>query len=155
MTKVNLQENFNRIFEELSVGTVSKVSKIAKLMGYTTTTQLHSVLNGDSLLSTKAIVSLIEKADVNPSYLFLGQGHMFGNDVDAISVLKKENQELNQRLEESGKMVNDLREVIQELKKRNDDLIDLSSAAIKYHQGKKVEEVNMEEKNSSVKTKKK
>jgi hypothetical protein len=63
----------------------------------------------------------------------LGKGDMFLTDETEIDKLRKENQELTQKLNESEKMVVDLREVIQTLEKRNADLIDMSAAAIKFH----------------------
>jgi hypothetical protein len=97
-------------------------------------------------LSTKAIISLIENANVNPNYLFLGVGDVFLSDESELETLKKENQELTQRIIESGNMVSGLRDVIKKLEKRNDDLIELSAAAIKYHQGQKEAESKHEEK---------
>ncbi len=144
MKKVNLLENFRSVINELSPGTVSKISKIAKLMGYTTTAQLHSALNGESMLSTKAIISLIENADVNPNFLFLGQGYMFIGEVDEAESLRRENQTLKQKYDESDKMIKELRADISELQKRNDDLIELSSAAIKYHKGKTLDDSKSE-----------
>ena len=71
MNKINLTENFNQIFNALQEKSMN-ISGIAKSMGYTTSAQLHSALKGESMLSTKAIISLIENASVNPIYLFLG-----------------------------------------------------------------------------------
>ena len=94
MKKVNLLENFREVIRVLSPGTASKISKISKMMGYTSTAQLHSALNGESMLSTKAIISLIENADVNPSYLFLGEGYMFLNEDSELENLKKRYSEM-------------------------------------------------------------
>jgi hypothetical protein len=144
MATIKLTENFNRIFDSLQEKKLN-VTSIAKSMGYTTSAQLHSAKKGESQLSTKAIISLIENANVNPTFLFLGIGDMFLSDESEIETIKKENQELTQRLIESGTMVNGLREVIKKLEKRNEDLIELSTAAIKYHQGQKDTEPKHEE----------
>jgi len=132
MATINLKQNFARILRTLE-GQGLKPTNIAKSIGYTTTAQLNSALAGDSLLSTKAIMGLVENLKVNPIYLFLGKGDMFLTDETEIDKLRKENQELTQRLEESGKMIAELREVIKILEKRNADLIDMSVAAIKFH----------------------
>ena len=144
MASTDLKQNFARILRTIE-GKGMKPTSIAKSIGYTTTTQLNSTLAGESLLSTKAILGLIENLNVNPYYLFLGKGDMFITDESEDERLKKENLELEKRLNESGQMVNDLREVIKQLEKRNADLIDLSSAAIKYHKEHKEEETKTEE----------
>jgi hypothetical protein len=144
MATTDLKQNFARILRTIE-GNGMKPTSIAKAIGYTTTTQLNSTLAGESLLSTKAIIGLIENLNVNPYYLFLGKGDMFITDESEGERMKKENLELEKRLNESGQMVNDLRVVIKQLEKRNADLIDLSSAAIKYHKEHKSEETKTEE----------
>jgi hypothetical protein len=129
---INLNQNFARIFRTLE-GQGLKPTNIAKLIVYTTTAQLNSAIIGSSLLSTKAIMGLVENLKVNPVYLFLGKGDMFLTDETEIDKLRKENQELTQKLNESEKMVAELHEVIKILEKRNSDLIDMSAAAIKFH----------------------
>lgn len=146
MATTDLKQNFARILRTIE-GNGMKPTSIAKAIGYTTTTQLNSTLAGESLLSTKAIIGLIENLNVNPYYLFLGTGDIFITDESEVDQLKKNNLELEKRLNESAQMVKGLREVITLLEKRNADLIDLSSAAIKYHKEHKEEETNTEEKN--------
>jgi hypothetical protein len=136
MAIINLTENFNHIFDTLQKKNMN-ITGIAKSMGYTTSAQLHSALKGESLLSTKAIMSLIEKANVNPTYLFLGIGDMFLSDESEVEKLKKENQELIQRHNEVLKTIMGLNEIIKELEKRNTDLIEMSAAALKYYKGDK------------------
>jgi len=112
-----------------------KTTNIAKSMGYTTTSQLHSIVDGDSLVSTRAIINMIENLSVNPTYLFLGKGEMFLTDVDEVEELRKKIHELEHNHSEAVKTVFALNDMIQKLEKRNADLIDLTSAAIKYHKG--------------------
>jgi esterase/lipase len=145
MQTINLTQNFNTIYDTLQKKHMN-ITGIAKSMGYTSSNQLHSALKGESMLSTKAIVSLIENANVNPLFLFFGKGDVFLTDETEIEKLKKENQEWIQRHNEAVKTIMELNEIIKKLEKRNDDLIEISSAAIKYHQGKKDEEVKAEEK---------
>jgi hypothetical protein len=116
------------------------VVQIAKAIGFTTTTQLHNSLGATSSISTKAIIGIILNLNVNPTFLFLGKGEMFITDESEFERLKKENMELEKGLIESGQMVSGLRDVIKQLEKRNADLIDLSSAAIKYHKEHKEDE---------------
>ena len=139
MSAIDLKQNFARILRTLE-GQGMKTTNIAKSMGYTTTSQLHSILDGDSLVSTKAIISMIENLNVNPNYLFLGKGAMFLNDEDEAEELRKKVHELEHNHSEAVKTVFALNEIIQKLEKRNADLIDLTSAAIKYHKGQKQDE---------------
>ena len=89
-------------------------------------------------------MGLIENLNVNPYYLFLGKGDMFITDASEIENLRKENREWIQRHNEALKTIMELNEIIKTLEKRNADLIDLSSAAIKYHKGLKQEQVSEE-----------
>ena len=134
--EINITKNFNEIFDALSKKNMN-ITAIAKAMGFTTSAQLHSVSKGESMLSTKAIVSLIQNANINPAYIFLGKGNMFLSDEDETEILKKENREWIQRHNEAVKVVMNLHQMIQQLQKRNDDLIDITSAALKYHQDNK------------------
>ena len=143
MPTINLTENFNKIFETLSNKNMN-ITGIAKSMGYTSSNQLHSALKGESMLSTKAISALIINANVNPTYLFLGTGDMFLTEESEEVRLKKENHEMAQKLKESALMITELTERIKHLEKRNADLIDISSAAIKYHKEHKDDEIKPE-----------
>ena len=146
MSTINLTQNFNNIFETLQQKKMN-ISGIAKSMGYTSSAQLHSVIKGESMLSTKAITALILNANVNPTYLFLGTGDMFITDENEIEILQKENCELARKHSELVKAVFELNEMIQTLEKRNADLIDISASAIKYHrEHKEVEPKTDEEK---------
>lgn len=131
MLTVNLKENFNRIYNQLNK--TNNLSQVVKSMGYTSSAQLHSVLNGSSMLSTKAIIALIENYNINPAFLFLGTGDIFISDVSELENLRKENREWIQRHGEVVETVLKLNEIIKKLEQRNADLIDLSSAALKYH----------------------
>jgi len=146
MSAIDLKQNFSRILKTLE-GQGMKTTNIAKSMGYTTTSQLHSILNGDGLVSTKAIISMIENLKVNPNYLFLGKGEMFLTDENEIEELRKKVQELEHNHNEAVKTVFSLYGIIQKLEKRNADLIDLTSAAIKYHKGQQEDKTGNETNN--------
>jgi hypothetical protein len=137
MATVNLKENFNRIYLELHK--TNNLSQIVKAMGYTSSAQLHSAVSGSSMLSTKAIISLIENFNINPAFLFLGSGEIFLNDEagSELEKLRKENREWIQRHGEMTETVLKLNEMIKKLEQRNADLIDLSAAAIKFHKKQK------------------
>jgi methionine synthase II (cobalamin-independent) len=145
--EINLSQNFAVIVNTLQQRHNMKFTHIAKAIGFTTTTQLHNSMGATSSISTKAIIGIILNLNVNPTFLFLGKGEMFITDESEVERLKKENLELEKRVNESGQMVSGLREVIKQLEKRNADLIDLSSAAIKYHKEHKEEETKTEENN--------
>ena len=139
MSIVELKQNLSSVLRSLEEKGM-KTTNISKSMGYTTTSQLHSIVDGDSLVSTKAIISMIENLNVNPTYLFLGKGEMFLTDVDEVEELRKKIRELEHNHSEAVKTVFALNDMIQKLEKRNADLIDLTSAAIKYHKGQGEEE---------------
>ncbi|MBN1414855.1 MAG: hypothetical protein JW973_07125 [Bacteroidales bacterium] len=136
MALMDIQKNFTQIIRTLE-GQGMKPTNIAKSIGYTTTSQLNSTINGESLLSTKAIIGLVEKLNVNPIYLLLGKGEMFLTDDSEIDRLRKENQELIQKHNEAIKTALELNEIIKKLEKRNADLIDMSAAALKYYKESK------------------
>ena len=78
-------------------------------------------------------------------YLFLGKGEIFLSEKSEIDNLQNEKQDLFMKHNEALKTIMVLSEKIKELEKRNADLIDISSAAIKYHKGQKEEETQTEE----------
>lgn len=137
MTTIDLTRNFKQLFESIE-STGNKRTNVAKLMGYTTTSQLNGVLDGKSLLSTKAIISLIENLNINPSYLFLGKGEMTlgESDNDEINRLIKENENLLTDYNNALKTIELYQQRIQELEKSNADLLEMSSAALKYYKSK-------------------
>src|SRR5664280_2916154 len=133
MPTINLTQNFAMIVNTLQQRHNMKFTHIAKAIGFTTTTQLHNSMGATSSISTKAIIGIILNLNVNPTFLFLGKGEMFITDESEIEKLQKENREWIQRHNEALKTIMELNEIIKKLEKRNADLIDLSSAAIKYH----------------------
>jgi hypothetical protein len=67
--------NFTKVFDVLLKTT--KKTRLARKMGYTTTRQLDNVLAGAGSLSTMAIMNLVKNFNVNPTFLFTGNGSMF------------------------------------------------------------------------------
>ena len=129
---IKLKQNLARIIRTLE-GQGMKTTKIAQAIGYISTRQLYNTIEGKSLLSTKAVFGLIENLNVNPSYIFLGKGDMFIADETEIEILRRENREWIQRHNEAVKTVMALMEIIKKMEKRNNDLIEISSAALKFH----------------------
>ena len=134
MANVNLTQNFKRIFEAFE-RRGEKPTNFAKTIGYTTTSQLNSVLDGSSQLSTKAIISLIENLNINPNFLFLSQGDMFLDDAgdSELIALHKELNIVRHNHSEAVKTA-------MELAKKYDDLVEITSAAIKHYKAKLGEE---------------
>ena len=133
MHEINLTKNFKQIFDALQRMDMN-ITGIAKSMGYTTSAQLHSVLNGESMLSTKAIISLIQNGNVNPAFLFLGQGEMFLSDESEVQRLRKECSEWEQKF---IAVQDDLLKSQAELEKavqRYNRLIDITSIAMEKAQ---------------------
>ena len=76
-----LAQNFAHIVQHLQNEGLG-MTHIAKMIGYTSTSQLNNSLENRSMLSTKAILTMIERFNVNPIYLFLGKGEMFLTEED-------------------------------------------------------------------------
>lgn len=131
---IELKQNLSRIIRTLE-GQGMKPTKIAHAIGYTSTRQMYNTLDGKSMLSTKAVKGLIQNLNINPLYLFLGKGDMFLTDESELEILREEYRELKQKYDDSLKIILEMGEAIKALEKRNNDLIDISSAAIKFHQG--------------------
>jgi hypothetical protein len=132
--EIELKENLDRIIQTLE-GQGMMTTKIAHAIGYTTTRQLYNTIDGTSMLSTKAVMGLIVNLNVNPIFLFLGKGDMFLTEESEIEILRRENQELIHRHNEAVETIMALTDMIKKLEKKNDDLIEISSAALKYHKG--------------------
>jgi hypothetical protein len=127
--EIDITSNFNRIYDALFERKMN-VTGIAKAMGYTTSAQLHSALKGESMLSTKAIISLIQNANVNPTYLFFGHDEMFLSEESGIEALQKKCSEWERKYSD---VQNELFKCKAELEKaiyRYNRLIDITSIAL-------------------------
>jgi hypothetical protein len=146
MAKIELTQNFEQIFHQLE-SRGYKPTYIAKMIGYTTTTQLNSVLDGTSQLSTKAIVNLIEKLNVNPTYLFLSQGEIFMNEdgESELVALRKELITVQHNHSEAVKTAFELGRINKELQQKYDDLVEITAAAIKHYKSKCGDDENKSE----------
>ena len=140
MDEATFKQNIVHVLKKVIVHS-GRLTEVSKSLGYTSTSQLHSISQGDSLISTKAILNLIDKHQVNPLYLFLGKGEMFLTEENELDTLREKVEELTKNNEAALKTIMELNEIIKKLEKRNADLIDITSAAIKYHQGQKSDEI--------------
>jgi len=129
MYKVDLTKNLNHIYQVLRNKNMT-ITAIAKAMGYTTSSQLHSALDGDSQLSTKAVISLIENLKVNPYFLFLGDGEMFLTEESELNKLRAENQLINQQKNNLAKDILKMGELVKQAEDRYNKLIDITSVAL-------------------------
>ncbi len=131
--ELTLFQNIEKIVTKLKEKGLG-VSEISHAMGYTTTKQLHNVLSGESLISTKAITNLITNFNVNPIFLFMGVGDMFDIPEKQIKKLTSENEALRTQEKSLHEEIAILRESIKTHERRNADLIDITAAAIKFYQ---------------------
>jgi len=129
MGTVDLTKNFKVILNNLELQG-KRPTYISREMGYSTTTQLNSVLSGKSQLSTKAIISLVENLKVNPTFLFLGKGEIFINQVSELDDLQKKCSDWERKYSD---MQDELLKCKAELEKavnRYNRLIDITSLAL-------------------------
>jgi len=149
-----LTRNFNDIFAAVSNKGVKRTA-FAKAMGYSSTSQLTATLEGEAMISTKAIIELVRNFNVSPTFLFTGKGEIFLTDESEIENLRKENLRLSQNHDVALKTVKELYEIIKKSDQRYAELIEITSAAIKYHKEHKEDLTETEEENSSLKRNKK
>jgi transcriptional regulator with XRE-family HTH domain len=150
----NLTRNFNDIFAAISNKGVKRTA-FAKALGYSSTSQLAATLEGEAMISTKAIIELVRNFNVSPTFLFTGRGEIFLTDESEIENLRKENLRLSQNHDVALKTVKELYEIIKKSDQRYGELIEITSAAIKYHKEHKEDLKETEEENSSLKRNKK
>jgi len=141
MITVDLTQNFNQIYNAL-VEKGEKPTNIAKTIGYTTTTQLKTTIDGISQLSSKAIVNLIEKLNVNPQYLFLGKGEIFLSESveDELVKLKEEIIKVKKDLDQTISAGANLIRRNTELEKMVANLSEMHAKTLRFYQPKPEEE---------------
>jgi transcriptional regulator with XRE-family HTH domain len=91
--KIDLHKNFGEIIRELEQRG-ERVTNIALELGYTSTSLINSIVNGDKLPSIKIILKMVERYEVDPTYLFFGEGRMFLSEGLGLDQLRKENDKL-------------------------------------------------------------
>ena len=143
----SIQQNFARIYRTIAEQGIKRTA-FAKAMGYSSTSQLSATLEGDALISTKAVIELIKNFNVSPNYLFTGQGPMFLSGKDEVSQLQEQIRNLEQNKNELLKKTIELAEMVKILEKRNGDLIDITAMALKNYK----EEEEKRNKQENIKT---
>lgn len=128
----DITTNFNSIYASIMNQGIKRTA-FAKSMGYSSTSQLSSTLEGEALISTKAVIELVKNFNVNPTYLFTGQGSMFLAEKEEIDELKEQIGKLEQDKNEIMKKSLELAEMVKVLEKRNGDLIDMTALALKNY----------------------
>jgi len=128
----DLQQNFGAIYAAI-MNQGTKRTAFAKAMGYSSTSQLSSTLDGDALISTKAVIELVKNFNVNPTFLFTGQGPMFLAEKEEIDDLKGQIKFIEKQRDSSNESAKELAEMVKILEKRNGDLIDMTSLALKNY----------------------
>ena len=141
MTVVNLQQNFVNILNALKERGMRNTN-ISKAIGYTTTNQLHATRSGKSMLSSKAVVGLIENLNVSPAYLFLGEGEMFNADETEREKLKQENSKLERKYFEMQDELFKCKEELALAVHRYNRLIDITSLALDNKQSSESKDGN-------------
>jgi len=141
MEKIDLTKNFTQIIKTLEEKGLHRTN-ISKKIGFTTTAQLNNVIHGKSLLSTKAILKLLENFSINPTFLFFGKGEIFNSDLSKYDKQREENEELTQWKTDAIKDIMISTEQIKRLEKRISDLIDITTAALKYHKNIRLNQDN-------------
>lgn len=139
----DITQNFNSIYATI-MNQGNKRTAFAKAMGYSSTSQLSSTLEGEALISTKAVIELVKNFNVNPTYLFTGQGPMFMAEKEEIDELKEQINKLEQDKNEMSKTVLKLNEMVKTLEERNANLIDLTAIAMKNIKKEEEKEENKE-----------
>ena len=125
----NLTRNFNDIFAAISNKGVKRTA-FAKALGYSSTSQLAATLEGEAMISTKAIIELVRNFNVSPTFLFTGRGEIFLTDESEIENLRKENLRLSQNHDVALKTVKELYEIIKKSDQRYGELIEITSAEL-------------------------
>ena len=152
--ELDITKNFNDIFVAISNKGIKRTA-FAKAMGYSSTSQLAATLEGEALISTKAIIELVKNFKVSPTFLFTGQGDIFLTDESEIDNLRKENRILIQNNDAAQKTTKELYELLKKSDLRYAELIEITTAAIKYNKEHKDDLPEMEKKESSLKRNKK
>ncbi len=128
--EINIKKNLNEIVEDLNYVQGKKMTNIAKAMGYTTTTQLNHTLDGKSMISTKAVIGLIQNLNVNPVFLYTGQGRMYLTEATELEELLVKYKEVFSDHQKKDKLLWECMRENELVVRRYNDLIDITSAAM-------------------------
>ena len=130
--ELDLTKNFRHIFAAVSNKGIKRTA-FAKAMGYSSTSQLSVTLEGEAMISTKAIIELIKNFNINPTYLFTGRGEIFLTEKEELDQLKTLITKLEMDKSEITKKALELADMVRLLEKRNGDLIDITALALRNY----------------------
>ena len=130
--ELDITKNFNHIFAAVSNRGIKRTA-FAKAMGYSSTSQLSVTLEGEAMISTKAIIELIKNFNINPTYLFTGRGEIFLAEKEELDELKTLITRLEMDKNEITKKTFELADMVKVLEKRNGDLIDITALALRNY----------------------
>lgn len=130
--EINIEKNLKSIYNTL-LNQGTKRTAFAKGMGFSSTSQLAATLNGVALISTKAVIQLIQNFNVNPTYIFTGQGGMFLAEKAEIDELKEKVIFIERQKNEIAETVLRMQQLVETLERRNGDLIDITALALKNY----------------------
>ena len=130
--EIDITKNFNHIFAAVSNRGIKRTA-FAKAMGYSSTSQLSVTLEGEAMISTKAIIELIKNFNINPTYLFTGSGEIFLTEKEELDELKTLITRLEMDKNEITKKAFELADMVKVLEKRNGDLIDITALALRNY----------------------
>lgn len=130
--ELDLTKNFRHIFAAVSNKGIKRTA-FAKAMGYSSTSQLSVTLEGEAMISTKAIIELIKNFNINPTYLFTGRGEIFLTEKEELDELKTLITRLEMDKNEITKKAFELADMVRLLEKRNGDLIDITALALRNY----------------------
>lgn len=130
--ELDLTNNFRHIFTAVSNKGIKRTA-FAKAMGYSSTSQLSVTLEGEAMISTKAIIELIKNFNINPTYLFTGRGEIFLTEKEELDELKTLITRLEMDKNEITKKAFELADMVKVLEKRNGDLIDITALALRNY----------------------
>lgn len=130
--QVKIEENLNSIYHTLLNQGIKRTA-FAKGMGFSSTSQLAATLEGEALISTKAVINLIKNFNVNPTFLFTGRGGMFLAEKAEIDELNEKVTFIEKQKNELVETVLKMQQMIETLERRNGDLIDMTALALKNY----------------------
>jgi transcriptional regulator with XRE-family HTH domain len=130
--ELDIQQNFNRIYNAILNQGIKRTA-FAKGMGFSSTAQLAATLEGEALISTKAVIQLIQNFNINPTFLFTGQGGMLLAEKAEIDELNEKVAFIEKQKNELVETVLKMQQMIETLERRNGDLIDMTALALKNY----------------------
>ncbi len=94
--------------------------------------------------ATEPVIELIKNFNVNPTFLFTGQGQMFLAEKEEIEELREQVSKSELDKNEMAKTVLKLNEMVKTLEERNANLIDLTAIAMRNIKKEEEKEENKE-----------